>query len=215
MKIYFSFITVVLVLAFTGIHSSTYGQWEVYNITVNQNSPVWGYVGDINGDDTLDYVAAHNVTNEVVWYKNKNAGQIWEEYTIDNSLNGAWMVWIADIDGDDDLDVVATGQEANDVVWYENNGGAPINWTKHFIDPNLNDARDLAVADIDGDDTLDVIVSSFAGGDVVWYENNHPNWNKYVIEDNLVGANYVYPADLDSDGDPDVIVGGWSADRIV
>jgi len=216
MKKPYTFFVVFLLTFFCGVLSPLSGQWLKHDISLGDPNPIPSMdVGDLDGDDTLDVVVSHNVTNEVVWYKNKNGGKIWEEDTIDANLTGAWLVWIADIDGDGDLDVVATGQKANDVVWYENNGGAPISWTRNPIDANLYDARDVAAADIDGNDTLDVIASSWADDDVVWYENNHPNWNKYDIEDNLDGANYIYPADLDSDGDPDLIVGGWRADRIV
>ena len=44
-------------------------------------------------------------------------------------------------------------------------------WTKHFIDKNLPWPEGLYVADMNGDDTLDVVASGHDSNEVVWYEN--------------------------------------------
>ena len=103
------------------------------------------------------------------------------------------------------MDVVATGTIADDVVWYKNNL-PDTNWTKHTIDANLDVARCVAVADIDGDEKPDVVANGrTSNGKVVWYKNNHPDWEKNII-DSLSYPNHILTADIDGDSDFDVVV---------
>ena len=74
MKIFFSFITVILVLTFFAILSPTYAQWLEHRISSKSNPVPYLKVADIDGDDALDMVAAYNMTHEILWYKNTNAG---------------------------------------------------------------------------------------------------------------------------------------------
>jgi hypothetical protein len=107
---------------------------------------------------------------------------------------------------------------ANKVVWYKNEGNG-LSWTKYTIDNNLNAAFGLNIGDIDGDGTIDLVVTTggtyYNGSGVVWYENNHPIWTKHVIDANLPGATWPEVTDVDGDGTMDVIVGGFVADEVV
>jgi hypothetical protein len=191
-------------------YENTGGTWNKYTIDATFLGAVGVFVADIDTNDTLDVVAAAGgSTNEVVWFKNRGGTPIsWEKYTIDDSLPGAEIVYVADIDGDNDPDVVATGPLADDVVWYENTGGTPPTWNKYTIDDTLLSALACHVADIDGDDTLDVVAIGSVAEDVVWYENKGGTpvkWEKYTIDDNLDGAWVPFVVDIDGDSDMDVI----------
>ncbi len=74
----------------------------------------------------------------------------------------------------------------------------------------------VAFADIDGDNDLDVVATAGNAGDVVWYENNLPsnNWNKFTIDANLGRAWKFDTGDIDGDGDVDVAVPGRDDDVI-
>jgi len=139
-------------------------------------------------------------------------------HAIDSYLNGAAIVDVHDINGDGDLDVAATGYRADDVVWYKNEGGTPINWTKYTIDGNLDIAVGVDIADIDGDDTLDVVAAGMGADRVVWYENRGGMpilWDPHTIDANLDGAAIVYVADIDGDSSLDVVATGLNADAVV
>jgi hypothetical protein len=186
--------------------------WTKDTIDANLGGALVCYVVDIDGDDTLDVVATGNDVNDVVWYKNENAGQNWTKFAIDDNLGGANESKIADIDSDDDPDVVATGNNANDVVWYENGGGAPVSWTKHTIDANLGGAFAVSIADIDTNGTLDVVATGNSADDVVWYANDGGSpigWSKSIIDADLNGAWAVIVSDIDDNSFPDVIVNQW------
>ena len=183
----------------------------------NAGHPIGVYMADIDGDTDLDVVAAGYDAGDVVWYENNLPNTNWTKHTIDVSLNGANWIYVADIDGDTDFDVAATGNLANDVVWYENSGEMPITWTKRTIDGNLDGARQMRVADLDGDADLDVIAAGGRADDVVWYENNlpDPDWPKHIIDDNLDGAICISIGDIDGDTDLDVAASGYLADDVV
>lgn len=79
-------------------------------------------------------------------------------------------------------------------------------WTKHYIDENLDGATDVVVADINNDNTPDVVASGYYAYDVVWYEN--PSWTKTTIDWDLQGVRDIAVADLDGDSDLDVAAVG-------
>ncbi len=49
-------------------------------------------------------------------------------------------------------------------------------WQRHYIDQKLNKPVTVYIADIDGDNTLDIVATGTENDEVVWYKNNHPNW---------------------------------------
>jgi hypothetical protein len=132
----------------------------------------------------------------------------WPQYIIDGDFDVAY-VRIADLNNDNLPDVVAF-QQSGVIVWYDY--VAP-DWEQHFIDSSLDGINDLHIADIDGDDTLDVITAGFTSKDVVWFKG--PTWSKHVIATNLAGPNGVYAADMDGDNEPDVVVTDFIANKVV
>jgi len=183
--------------------------WTKHTIDGNLTKGNVCLIADIDGDDTLDVIATGLEADDVVWYKNQNAGQNWTKYWIDNNLDGAMGIAIDDIDDDSDPDVVAAGRYANNVVWYENNGGAPVIWTKHTIDADLGEAFDVDIAYIDSDSTLDIFATGFSAGDVVWYSNDGEtpiNWTKHPIDADFENAWVLTAADIDGDKSMDVLL---------
>ena len=121
MKIYFSYITAAIVLAFTGILTPAYGQWQKHEIDIEINKPVVVCAADIDDDIDLDLIAAGEQDDDVIFYENLGGTPIsWTKHTIDGNLDGANDIITADIDGDSYQDVIVTGFNANKVVWYNN-----------------------------------------------------------------------------------------------
>ena len=134
----------------------------------------------------------------------------WPKYIIDNALSTPEVVAIGDLNGDTKLDVVVNDLNKNKVIWYENNVDNPFSpWIKHVIDSYLAGAYVTDIGDLDGDGDLDIAASGYRGGNIVWYENNHPDWNRHTIAENLKVSGAVSIADIDGDDTLDIVSSGY------
>ncbi|WP_084784910.1 ThuA domain-containing protein [Calidithermus timidus] len=114
------------------------------------------------------------------------------------SPQSAWIKSIGDLNGDGLPDLIIGGDNA-ELLWYQAPG-----WSKHTIDPSIRSQSGSAVADLDTDGDLDLIVGSN------WYENNGSGstWLKHPLGN--AGTHDIVVADLNKDGKPDVIMRGES-----
>lgn len=64
--------------------------------------------GDIDGDGSLDLIAASPTEGRILWFENKfRDGSQWTERCVDDAFPGAFTVEVADVDQDGELDVIA------------------------------------------------------------------------------------------------------------
>ena len=81
-------------------------------------------------------------------------------------------------------------------------------WTAADIVTDANGARNVFLADIDGDGDLDVLSASQSDDTIAWYENDgaaNPSWTVQDIATSATGAYDVHVADVDGDGDIDIV----------
>jgi hypothetical protein len=182
-------------------------QWSKQIIEDNLNRPTSFFPGDIDGDGDNDIAAAIFGQRQVVWYEYDNSE--WNKHLVDNNL-GAVGLFIIDLDKDGKNDIVAAGFASNAVKWYKNSGETPVGWTGNVIDNSLSGSEWVYVADIDGDDDLDVVATGSTGDCVVWYENDGSctNWTKHFVDQNLNGAVVCQVIDIDGDENPDIVANG-------
>jgi len=121
----------------------------------------------------------------------------------------------ADIDNDGDLDLVTGGY--NGLKLFENIGTASIpsfQIVNNFfsgLNTGQNPVPDLA--DVDGDEDLDMVVGHSEDGLVMIYINTGTEFTAQFSESNTIEIGdvglYAYPnfCDLDDDGDEDIVVG--------
>jgi len=88
-------------------------------------------------------------------------------------------------------------------------------WFRSTIDDSLIGAMGVCIADIDGDDTMDVAATSESEGEVFWYENDNLDWHRHLIDGSLGGAMFVRGADIDGDGDQDLVADGFLPAAVV
>jgi hypothetical protein len=186
-----------------------------------------GGVGDLNGDGRPD------VLRPDAWFEAPaNPRQSnWVEHAWalggkDGKAEHTPQMLVLDVNGDGLPDVITSSAHQHGIFWYEQvRVDGKVNWKQHLIDDSWSQAHSLALADINGDGTPDLITGkrfmAHNGSDpdesgklgVYWYELHrgaNPKWTKHEISfDQGIGSGVnLCAVDLDGDGDIDVIVTG-------
>ena len=167
----------------------------------------------VEGADLLIDEAMTNITFEYDTGQTSTsnlfiANPAWTAADIATSADGADSVYVADMDGDGDLDIVSASFRDDTIAWYENDGASNPSWTAANIATSADHARDVFVADMDGDGDLDIVSASYVDDTIAWYENDgaaDPSWTAANIAITADGAESVYVADMDGDGDLDIV----------
>ena len=169
-------------------------------------------VGDVDGDQNLDVVAAFATAyippyRLALWH-NDGTGRFSD---VSQRLPFALLATVAglalgDLDGDGDLDLaVATWQGTSRVFFNDGTG----TFTEPFPNllPNLN-ASDVRLVDVDGDGDRDIILASSYSSNCRLYRNDAPGLFTDVTATQLppVLAGRVAAGDLDGDGDLDLVL---------
>ena len=129
-------------------------------------------------------------------------------------------VELADLDGDGHLDAFAANglaAVAPNRVWL-NSGIGTFQGSGQPLAGGGNDARSVALGDLDGDDAVDALVASTTGGGEVWLNGGSGD---FILSQNLTAvsgasASYALLGDVDGDADLDAVVqlanpaGAWS-----
>jgi len=178
------------------------------------NAPVAVEAGDLDRDGRVDLVVASRDDALVSWYRNLGAPARGEavsfiELPISTDFRGPRDLALADLNRDGLLDVVSASLNDDAVVWHRNLGGSPLAFSTSQIGASVNDARSVAVADMDRDGDLDVVAASVASNLIVLLENDGaltPSFSTRTIATGIQRPLEVQIADLNRDGAPDVVV---------
>ncbi|NYT27376.1 MAG: VCBS repeat-containing protein [Candidatus Thiodubiliella endoseptemdiera] len=186
-------------------------------------------LADIDGDGDLDLVVGE-AYGTLKYYQNTGttSNPAYEAKTGDNNpFNGINVGYsssptLADIDGDGDLDLVV-GEIYGTLKYYQNTGTTsnPAYEAKTGDDNPFNGidvgySAKPALADIDGDGDLDLVVGE-TDGTLKYYQNtgttSNPAYEAKIGDDNPFNGidvgNAASPtlADIDGDGDLDLVAG--------
>jgi len=165
-------------------------------------------LGDINGDGYPDMIQG-----DVNWYKfipvenSFSSSNRLQSYT-----DGAYDVASMDIDEDGDLDVISASNRDGRIGWYENMDGlGEYSQQQNLISDDVQDLTDIHLADLDGDDDLDIVGTIWNQNTLFWIRNEGGMSfsDTFVIDDNLPSANSVDVGDIDGDGKLDIIAVGF------
>jgi len=133
--------------------------------------------------------------------------------TITTQMDSAWMVETGDIDNDGDLDIIANGLLQNGCSWFENLDGLGTFGSENIIINAESITDGLFVADMDGDNDLDVLSATTGAAWIAWYENTDGlgafSSFPHIIATELEDPMSVFAIDIDNDGDMDVLTPTW------
>ena len=162
---------------------------------------------DFDNDADLDLAIC--VDGELRIYFNNGSG------TFSNNgqsvmTNNNYMLAAGDLDNDGDVDIVAATENHNYVHYYLNNGYGILTDGGYFP---IHYAHEPAIADVDGNGTLDVGLAMNWYSTFIYYNQGNAEFG----ESSQVSGGYktqggVYFADLDGDGDLDLFEANYSGD---
>ena len=170
--------------------------------------------GDLDGDGRADLIVGQWGAS-LAWYRGGASGFSVADSAIATISRGSNTTpALGDLDGDGDLDLLV-GESSGYVNYFRNDGGAngprftAVTDSLDAIRPGRRSAP--ALADLDGDGDLDLLVGTDAG-EIALYRNVGSRTQPRFVRDerfSLRVPSYATPAvaDLDGDGTPDLIVG--------
>ena len=172
--------------------------------------------GDINMDGDTDIIVVSYSEDKVLWFSGDGNGNFSLETDVNSgSGNNPLVLDIGDFDGDTDLDVVV-GYYTNQSVeifynQYIESGSTAVSWIQDAVtvDSGNTFLFQVAFADVNNDNTMDVIKLDNVSGEVEWFikiKDGASTAN--TISSNSITARpgKMYVTDLDEDSLNDVIV---------
>ena len=181
--------------------------------------------GDIDGDMNMDVVSASEGDNTIRWYKNLGGGVFTDEegnftdHTILSSAMGAFSVAVVDIDGDMDVDVLSASHTDDTIRGFRNIGSyiesdGGIGFMEYIIFNNADGATFVSVADVDGDEELEIISASENDSSIRWHKRGDEGYITKIVTDASWGVYSVATADVDGDDDLDMLSNVYFEDDV-
>lgn len=181
---------------------------------------------DFDGDTDKDVVIGfYNSGNIEIYYNQfiesgtSTVSWIKDVVTVDTGNSFFLATKFADVNNDGNLDVVKVDNSTGEVEWFNKikNGTS----TSNTISSSSIIARPgaIAIADIDGDNNNDVILTDSGTGDdaIIWFKganNASPSATPTLIENNNFQNFAITVDDYDADGDLDIAFLGNANDTL-
>ena len=128
------------------------------------------FAADLDGDGDMDVLSALTFDATIVWHENDGAADpVFTDRVITMDADGVLSVMAADVDGDGDMDVLSASSNDNTIAWYENDGASDPTFIERQITTTADGPRSVFVADVNGDEDLEVLSASRLDNTIAWY----------------------------------------------
>jgi hypothetical protein len=113
----------------------------------------------------------------VVYSPGMSAEGLWAREVIDDSFNDGHALACADLDGDGNDEIIAGHRGPGHCLYVYRYHSEERRWDRIPLDEGGMSAAGVFVADLNGDDSLDIVAIGTATNNVVWYENRSHDAN--------------------------------------
>jgi hypothetical protein len=175
-------------------------------------------LADVDGDGDLDLVAGDRSQANSL-YLNNGTGDPFSGVVgsdISSDVHSTYSVRLADVDGDGDLDLVAGNYSETNRLYLNDGTADPFSGVVGSdISSDMHETDSVALADLDGDGDLDLVVGNYTDRVNRLYLNNgtadpFSGVTGVDISSDAHFTTSVALGDLDGDGDQDLVAGNDS-----
>ncbi|QQR75593.1 MAG: VCBS repeat-containing protein [Holophagales bacterium] len=194
--------------------------WTHRVVETGIDGVVGAVAGDLDGDGDPDLAAVAWTGDRFLWWESQLTHRRFVDGAAQDVRSGVGdprALEVADLNGDGFLDVVSAQWDSDEIVAYLSLDGTGYLFWENVVATGFDAARDVDVADVNGDGRLDVLGTAVVDDDVVWWQNNGgalPTWTAHTVSASLNGAHRVEAFDYDRDGDMDLVTAAYDGDRV-
>lgn len=178
-------------------------------------------LADLDNDGDPDLIAAQSEPhNALVWYANVDGERFARSNLFPRSPRLLYRLRLGDLDLDGRLDIAVTGNVDGVIGWFRGPRNTTLaRWQPFPVTESVPHVYESALADLDGDRDLDIVVWTDRDRNrLSWLENNGapalPAWSRHTIFDDIAESALIAAVDLDADGDQDLVVSAGNAGQI-